>query len=303
MGEKKDHLNIFYLTKMCNLRCDYCYETGKEYYKMSKETIKKNLDDVLGGLEKYDFARFVLFGGEPMLNYEGLLYLLDYTYNTYYPKGINISMSLITNGTLLKPERVRELYKYRKILNIDISIDGDRETHNKHRKFQSGIGSYDIVERNAKFALKYFPFTKARMVVSDVDKFYDNVMYLLNMGFRVFCFQMLRAHDVANPDALGSLSEYTSQEYIEKYLSTIEKLEEYFKTLNNVTINEYTRPHFEEEVERIMNSDDEYHYFLPEGGAVFQKTYVNAEFQHFTKGEKASYNLLNKCNKDDAKCQ
>ena len=77
----------------------------------------------------------VFFGGEPLLEYKLINEFIKKT------SKLNLSYILYTNGILLNSI---PLYILKPIRTIIVSVDGDRESHEKHR----GSGTYDKVIHN-----------------------------------------------------------------------------------------------------------------------------------------------------------
>lgn len=178
-----------WLTYMCNLACTYCYEGNiKRTQSMSMETADRVMEFItykINSLEKKEKINIVLYGGEPLLNFHVLHYSLTKleTLKKQSPF-VEIAISLTTNATLLTKINMEILFQT--VDNFAISIDGDRETHNKNRPFRNGENTFDIVENNAKIALKMRPDIMARMTISaqNVNNFTNNVKYIHNVGFK-----------------------------------------------------------------------------------------------------------------------
>lgn len=67
-----------------------------------------------------------------------------------------ITHNITTNATLLTPDKVEVLEKHK--VSLMISLDGNREIHNKNRVFAyNNQGSYDAVIDNIKQIRKHFP--------------------------------------------------------------------------------------------------------------------------------------------------
>jgi uncharacterized protein len=86
----------------------------------------------------------ILYGGEPMLNFEACLKILDVSRDLAKQENARCHESVITNGTLLTSENVAELYK-RDIENVQITLDGPRDEHDHKRKYKSGTGTYSDI--------------------------------------------------------------------------------------------------------------------------------------------------------------
>ena len=88
----------FYVTDQCNLDCQYCTEYDNSQKHPALEDVKKWLTHIreLGTL------RIALVGGEPLMH-------PDIVAITRFAKDLKFSVSLTTNGLLLKPDLVAAL--------------------------------------------------------------------------------------------------------------------------------------------------------------------------------------------------
>jgi len=135
-------VNVIYFTNKCNLACTYCYEdlANRPPQILSQEDIRKHVDSVLE--REQDPAKqtlFVLFGGEPTLEWDNVCYLMDYAYR----KKTNVHFNLESNGikflSQIFIDQVMNNYFYKTgRLSIDVSFDG---TGNKNRIFLNGMDS------------------------------------------------------------------------------------------------------------------------------------------------------------------
>lgn len=287
-------LHVLYLTKECNIRCTYCYQG--EYKKdenMSVEKVIEDIDLIMASVPLDTRAKILLFGGEPFLNWKGIQAAMERA-QMYVNQGRTIIMSITTNGTLMTKRRIKEILKYKHFMDIHVSIDGNKESQDKFRIYASGHGSHDMAAKNVKYMLRYFPWAQCRMVIADVDNFYNNFVYLAGLGFKSFCIQALRNND----------GTYQTKQYHETFATQLAQIEEFMKTKNHVKIQEIQHPQSAENNDRMRHKADQtnsmYKYFLPDGGQVHQKTFTDHDFQHFTKGAAAEYNLFNKDKKQEA---
>lgn len=127
----------WHLTERCNLKCTHCYQ-NEEIIKneLSIEENFKIIDNFVTftqNLEKKQLPRITLTGGEPFA-YGHLEQLLEHMYQY---KDILI-FAFLTNGTLIDDKTLKLLKKYKPAF-IQVSIDGDKKTHDKIR----GVGSFD----------------------------------------------------------------------------------------------------------------------------------------------------------------
>ncbi|MCK5398362.1 MAG: PqqD family peptide modification chaperone, partial [Thermoplasmata archaeon] len=126
-------MKILYLnvTRECNLRCTYCYAAAGDSLgdELSIEEIKKVLDE-FRALGRGAQQNLIISGGEPLLR-ENFWDIVEYA------KSLGLTLVLSTNGMLIDKEIAKKLRKY--FDGVQISLDGDKEMHDKYR----GKDSYD----------------------------------------------------------------------------------------------------------------------------------------------------------------
>jgi len=107
------------ITEKCNLNCDYCYMENKDQ-EMTKEVFNAHYAALSNIMNIYGEERFIttLFGGEPLLNWGLIEYILPIVSKDTKCQGI----TLPTNGLLIKPYMIGTLKKYN--VNISLSFDG-----------------------------------------------------------------------------------------------------------------------------------------------------------------------------------
>ena len=138
-------LDLF-LTYNCNLRCDYCYLAGKVIQKvkekMSQDTAQKALDFLFSHSEGKNI--WISFqGGEPLLNFGIVKFVIETCEEHAKKTGKHFDYSLTTNGTLLSEEIYNFFARYK--VDLGISLDGDKRTHDSARRFPDGKGSHDLI--------------------------------------------------------------------------------------------------------------------------------------------------------------
>lgn len=139
--KKGSAVNTIYFTNKCNLACTYCYEdlANRPPQIMSKEDIRKSVDEVFEREDPNNQSLFVLFGGEPTLEWENVCYLMDYAYS----KKKKVHFNMTTNGLKYLSQKfideTKSNFFYKNsFLSIDISFDGKG---NKNRIFHNGSES------------------------------------------------------------------------------------------------------------------------------------------------------------------
>lgn len=145
-------------SSMCNMRCDYCFYYDETIHRTNPSfgfMREKTLENIIK--KSIDFAEeeiYIAFqGGEPTLR--GLEFFqkvieLEKKYNT---KNLKIHNSLQTNGFSINEDWCK-FFAENDFL-IGLSIDGTRQTHNKHRHTIDGNDTYQNMFYTAQLFEKY----------------------------------------------------------------------------------------------------------------------------------------------------
>ena len=143
-------------TLQCNFACDYCFQGDHGDYnktaaKMSLETSARVADWIERELDRLRPESFVLtfFGGEPLLNLPVMYDLAERAWQASQARGVPMSISVITNGLLLTPEVVDRLLPFG-LNGVKITLDGDKDTHNRMRPLRGGQGTFDRIVENIR---------------------------------------------------------------------------------------------------------------------------------------------------------
>ncbi len=140
----------------CNFRCWYCYENHVFRSKIEPKTlenIKKLIRNIVAKQTMLEHFQLNFLGGEPLLQYSTVMNIITYAEEICHSFGKNISIAFTTNGYLLNSERIHELSEHC-VNSMQITLDGNRKTHNKVRFSSAQLGSYDKILGNIKLLLK-----------------------------------------------------------------------------------------------------------------------------------------------------
>lgn len=141
------------LTYNCNLRCIYCYEGAGEVNKgsLTEETKQGIFQFIKNQIEakSLKIVSIVLFGGEPLLNFNRNVKWLDEIKEYCDSIGVQFVTSIVTNGILITNEILDKLKDYN-CGTVQITLDGIREIHDQRRIYKDGRGSFDEVMRGIK---------------------------------------------------------------------------------------------------------------------------------------------------------
>ncbi|NIM16405.1 MAG: SPASM domain-containing protein [Candidatus Aminicenantes bacterium] len=145
-------------TLNCNLACNYCFEDPDE-------TVMS--DDVINGVVKFvnhhikttvKNLEVCWYGGEPLLCLDVIEKLSSEFMSLCKKNNVRYSSYIITNGTHFTPEVAKKMKEW-KVKGAQITIDGDRETHNLRRPFRGGKGSFDKIFENVKQTVGIIPIS------------------------------------------------------------------------------------------------------------------------------------------------
>jgi uncharacterized protein len=195
-------------TNQCNLACGYCYEYSEDKIAstkgnpkfMSDSIARAAIDTLMTESVGRNALHVTFFGGETLLNFPLMKESVQYATAEATAAGKTVDFSLTTNATLLTEEIADFLAQYR--IGVTVSIDGDKELHDRMRVFHSGKGSYDIIAPRIKMLLARHRtnFIGARVTLSsgvrEIRRIYDHLTQ--EFGFEGVGF----APATANPDRL-----------------------------------------------------------------------------------------------------
>jgi len=127
------------VTHACNQCCLYCFQQSHypEGGNMDFFTAKLAIDRFFQP-DETGRANISFFGGEPLLNWELIPWVVNYT-RKRFPDAKRLHFHITTNGTLLDEEKVE--YLDRNNFSLIVSIDGPHYIHNKFRPMKSGKDS------------------------------------------------------------------------------------------------------------------------------------------------------------------
>ena len=187
----------FQVTEDCCMKCTYCYQHNKSNNKMSFEIAKKIIDKLLNNeipsatTENTFAVVFDFIGGEPLLEIDLLQQICDYTIykmiELNHPWLYHIRFSICSNGLLYNTPKVQKFFeKYHNFISFSISLDGNKELHDKCRIDLQNNGTYDRVIENIKLYQKQYgdlPGTKMTFSPDNINYVFDALINLINLGY------------------------------------------------------------------------------------------------------------------------
>lgn len=147
---------LFLVAYDCNFRCPYCYEneisdygrgwSGKTFDKDLVDRAYEAMLEIQPNRARHS-KQITLYGGEPLLarNHAIVKYIVDQGIERGYGFGA------ITNGYDL--HHFTDLLGPKKIEFLQISFDGDEETHNRSRLHYKATETFGPIVKNMRMAL------------------------------------------------------------------------------------------------------------------------------------------------------
>ncbi len=146
-GNKVSDITII-PTMNCNFGCKYCYEKNiVENSKMDGETKDAIVRYIENNLHAEGKLIVTWYGGEPLLALDVIESLSKQFIKICETKNAQYEAMIVTNGYLLSEQAVNIL-KQCMVNKIQITLDGDRTTHNSRRPLINGNGTYSIIWNN-----------------------------------------------------------------------------------------------------------------------------------------------------------
>jgi uncharacterized protein len=191
MREDTEQLRLTVLTTLqCNFACDYCLQGDHGDHnlmgdKMSLQTAHDIVSWVEEQLDQVGPEKFVItfFGGEPLLNVPVIKIIAEGCHALCEARGVTQRIIVITNGLLLTPTFVDSLLPFG-LNGVKVTLDGDRDTHNRMRPLRGRQGTFDRIVENVRQVADLVPITiGGNFDESSVDSFPALLDYLQEQDF------------------------------------------------------------------------------------------------------------------------
>jgi uncharacterized protein len=147
---------VFCPTYECNARCFFCFshEETKTRVRMTFETADEALQFIYSQTKSTDEVIFLWFGGEPLMATDIMDYIIG-NFNNHYQGKIKYHSVIQTNASLLTDEIILEAKGNWNVKDIQISLEGFQETHNKRKNYyRKDKNYYEIALVNIEKLLK-----------------------------------------------------------------------------------------------------------------------------------------------------
>jgi His-Xaa-Ser system radical SAM maturase HxsB len=135
-------LHIVIPTLRCNQKCLYCHASSKPAdrteFDMDEKTAKATVDFIFQSPSRDKTIEFQ--GGEPLLNFDIVKYIVEYSKAVNVREKSNLRFTLVTNLTCMDDAKLEFLISNG--VSICTSLDGPEWLHNKNRPFPGQGGSF-----------------------------------------------------------------------------------------------------------------------------------------------------------------
>ncbi|HOJ98416.1 MAG TPA: radical SAM protein [Termitinemataceae bacterium] len=136
-------------TLSCNCACTYCYELHPSLSesKMDERTIEGIKNFIKKNIPYLKLLNIRWFGGEPLLCYDIIQDINLYTKKLCTRYNVHFTSNITSNGLLLN-ESVGKNLNTIGIWEVQVTLDGNKDRHNRLRILRNGDATYDNIMAN-----------------------------------------------------------------------------------------------------------------------------------------------------------
>ena len=219
---KSDSLTIALVpTLTCNFACPYCFEKNlncgkeniKEYFKSLKAYAVKNF-------KKYRNIQLSLFGGEPLIYIDECINFLKWVKTDSEKNRYNYITTITTNGSLLTENILEQLVNFN-LKTLQITIDSERNIHDKNRIFKNGKPSFDLLIDKCNMVAK---------LIKEESKFKFIIRINLNNTNQSGVADTLNSINMENREKISLLfrAVYNTEQYKKSNTNNVNDLKSYY---------------------------------------------------------------------------
>ncbi|MEW9530143.1 cyclophane-forming radical SAM/SPASM peptide maturase GrrM/OscB [Microbispora sp. NPDC049125] len=226
-------------TSACNLNCGYCYVPNRrDSARMNDEVTEAAISKVLRSDLVGPQVEFLWHAGEPLM--AGLPYYRRAmeTIDRHNTRGVHVTRSLQTNGTLIDPAWCEFLSEHR--FSVGLSVDGPEFLHDRQRKNWGGRGSHDLVMRGHGLLKRYGIRHGAICVLTRESLRHPDELFafFLDNGFSSVAFNV---EEVENDNTTSSLTGSEGDRAIEsEYRRFMDRVYDLWQhNLDRISIREF----------------------------------------------------------------
>ena len=202
-------------TLACNFKCPYCYEKGAKYTRMNENVQEKIVDFIKNRYSNVNSISIAWYGGEPLLALD-IIESLTKKIKNVLKNECTYRAGIVTNGYLLDREVCKKL-KSLDVKDIQVTLDGAKEDHDKRRILHDGTPTFEKILKNIKDSYDLIPI-KIRM---NIDK--SNILnateildwlekYELKNKVSIYLAPVDNINDVCNSCNCMNMYEFSKEE-------------------------------------------------------------------------------------------
>ncbi|MCL5782206.1 MAG: radical SAM protein [Patescibacteria group bacterium] len=143
----------FLPTIQCQLRCDYCIQKGIDRGRgMEQGVLERSLvwaREYLEDHSEIDSFRFVLFGGEPLLQKKLMECSLNGFHELAREKELQFWTEIVTNGEFLDESAAGMLSEH-EWRRVQVTLDGPKDVHDARRHGENGRPTFENIMRTVR---------------------------------------------------------------------------------------------------------------------------------------------------------
>ena len=207
-------------TSNCNFRCIYCYEKDSiKPVTMTEQTQEELIAFVRQYISTIKSLSVCWYGGEPLLALDIIEKLSEVFLKLCEENKIAYFANMVTNGYLLTPDKVEKLHRW-KIEDVQITLDGSAEDHDKRRFLKGGLPTFDRIIENLSASKENLPSHVSIRINADrhnIDRV-DNVIKILRekgLEGKVFPYLAIveNNNDAYNDNSCLHTNEFSQREF------------------------------------------------------------------------------------------
>ncbi len=159
------------LTQACNLRCVYCYAgSDKSASHLSRAAMLGAVEHVLQNAAAAEDRRArvtYLGGGEPTVRWKHLVESVEFARALAAKLDVGLSISLVTNGTLLDEERASWVASQTNRVSVSTEILPD--VQDRQRRYAGGGSTAEAVTRSIRLLLDHGATVGIRSTITNLN--------------------------------------------------------------------------------------------------------------------------------------
>jgi sulfatase maturation enzyme AslB (radical SAM superfamily) len=189
---------------------------------MSFETAKKVIDEIFNNIPPgFDSVEIDLIGGEPLLEFDLLKDIVQYTCST--PRKVKFLFYATTNGTVLDLEMKEWFAAHKNCFVLGLSLDGQKDTHDYNRS-----NSFDRIDID--FFRRHYPEQGIKMTLSEysLSHLAENIKYCHSLGFP----------EIGGVNLAEGDFNWDSDEFIDVIITQLSDLVEFYVENDSLKLNQ-----------------------------------------------------------------